>query len=58
MSSMSPVFLMAIATDSVHIFNEFAFRFGELRDKRKAVFETMAVVAQRTGDPAGGVSLD
>src|SRR3990172_6020918 len=25
MSSMAPVFLMAIATDSVHIFNEFAF---------------------------------
>jgi len=44
MSSMSPVFLMAIATDSVHIFNEFAFRFGEVRDKRRAVRETMATV--------------
>jgi hypothetical protein len=46
MSSMSPVFLMAIATDSVHIFNEFAFRFGELRDKRKAVLRTMAAVGR------------
>jgi predicted RND superfamily exporter protein len=44
MSSMSPVFLMAIATDSVHIFNEFAFRFSEVRDKRRAVLETMASV--------------
>ena len=44
MSSMSPVFLMAIATDSVHIFNEFAFRSGELRDKRRAVLDTMATV--------------
>jgi predicted RND superfamily exporter protein len=44
MSSMSPVFLMAIATDSVHIFNEFGFRFGETRDKRKAALDTMAVV--------------
>ena len=46
MSSMSPVFLMAIATDSVHIFNEFAFRFGDLRDKRRAVLETMATVGR------------
>ncbi|MBI4649928.1 MMPL family transporter [Candidatus Desantisbacteria bacterium] len=45
MSSMSPVFLMAIATDSIHIFNEFAFRFREVRDKRSAVIDTMAVVA-------------
>jgi len=44
MSSMSPVFLMAIATDSVHIFNEFAFRYGEVRDKRRAILETMAAV--------------
>lgn len=44
MSSMSPVFLMAIGTDSVHIFNEFAFRLGEHREKRKAVLETMAAV--------------
>ncbi|OGH61647.1 MAG: hypothetical protein A3G34_15915 [Candidatus Lindowbacteria bacterium RIFCSPLOWO2_12_FULL_62_27] len=32
MSSMSPVFLMAIATDAVHILNEFAFRAGGDRD--------------------------
>src|SRR3989344_2689986 len=41
MSSMSPVFLMAIATDAVHIFNEFAFRLNEVKDKRKAILETM-----------------
>jgi hypothetical protein len=46
MSSMSPVFLMAIATDSVHIFNEFAFRFGEALDKRRAVLDTMAAVGK------------
>ncbi|MDP2982230.1 MAG: MMPL family transporter [Candidatus Latescibacter sp.] len=45
MSSMAPVFLMAIATDSVHIFNEFAFRFDELKDKRRAILETMKAVA-------------
>src|SRR3989339_2148601 len=44
MSSMSPVFLMAIATDSVHIFNEFAFRLREGKDKRTAISETMKVV--------------
>jgi hypothetical protein len=44
MSSMSPVFLMAIATDSVHIFNEFRFRLAEVRDKRRAVLDTMATV--------------
>ncbi|MBI1895311.1 MAG: MMPL family transporter [Acidobacteria bacterium] len=46
MSSMSPVFLMAIATDSVHIFNEFAFRYGEVNNKRRAVLETMAAVGR------------
>ena len=46
MSSMSPVFLMAIATDSVHIFNEFAFRFGEVRDKRRALLDTVATVGK------------
>ncbi len=45
MSSMSPVFLMAIATDSVHIFNEFAFRFAETQDKRRAVLDTIRIVA-------------
>ncbi len=46
MSSMSPVFLMAIATDAVHIFNEFAFRYGEVKDKRRAVVDTMAAVGR------------
>ncbi|MBI4639455.1 MAG: MMPL family transporter [Candidatus Tectomicrobia bacterium] len=46
MSSMSPVFLMAIATDSVHIFNEFFFRFGEVRDKRRAILDTMTVMGK------------
>jgi predicted RND superfamily exporter protein len=45
MSSMSPVFLMAIATDSVHIFNEFAFRFGEVGDKKRAVPDAIRAVA-------------
>ncbi|OGR07051.1 MAG: hypothetical protein A2511_00030 [Deltaproteobacteria bacterium RIFOXYD12_FULL_50_9] len=44
MSSMAPVFLMAIATDSMHIFNEFYFRFREKKDKRTAIIETMAAV--------------
>ncbi len=44
MSSMSPIFLMAIATDSVHIFNEFAFRFPETKSKRQAILETMSAV--------------
>lgn len=46
MSSMSPVFLMAIATDSVHIFNEFYFRYAEVRNKRRAVLDTMASVGR------------
>src|SRR3989304_1169612 len=44
MSSMMPVFLMAIATDSIHIFNEFYFRLRETSDRRQAVLETMQVV--------------
>ncbi len=46
MSSMSPVFLMAIATDSIHIFNEFYFRFREKRDKKAAILETMKAVGK------------
>jgi uncharacterized protein len=46
MASMGPVFLMAIATDSVHIFNEFNFRYKETPDKRKAVLETMEAVGR------------
>ncbi|MBI5741221.1 MAG: MMPL family transporter [Nitrospirae bacterium] len=46
MSSMAPVFLMAIATDSIHIFNEFYFRYRERKDKRAAIIETMSVVSR------------
>lgn len=46
MSSMAPVFLMAIATDSVHIFNEFYFRYREKKDKRAAIIETMRAVGR------------
>ncbi|MBI5236338.1 MAG: MMPL family transporter [Deltaproteobacteria bacterium] len=45
MSSMAPVFLMAIATDSIHIFNEFRFRLRESKDKRTAIIETMHAVS-------------
>jgi predicted RND superfamily exporter protein len=46
MSSMAPVFLMAIATDSIHIFNEFYFRYREHGDKLAAIRETMAAVSR------------
>ncbi|KWT79601.1 efflux RND transporter permease subunit [Candidatus Magnetominusculus xianensis] len=46
MSSMAPVFLMAIATDSMHIFNEFYFRYKETGNKRLAIIETMAAVSK------------
>lgn len=46
MSSMAPVFLMAIATDSIHIFNEFYFRWRETKDKKKAIIETMCAVGR------------
>jgi hypothetical protein len=46
MSSMAPVFLMAIATDSIHIFNEFYFRYKENGDKLAAIRETMAAVSR------------
>lgn len=44
MSSMIPVFLMAISTDSIHIFNEFYFRYNEVKDKKKAVIDTINTV--------------
>jgi len=44
MSSMAPVFLMAIATDSIHIFNEFYFRYRKESDKRLVVRQTMEAV--------------
>jgi len=43
---MAPVFLMAIATDSIHIFNEFYFRYKERGDKLAAIRETMAAVSR------------
>lgn len=46
MSSMAPVFLMAIATDSIHIFNEFYFQYKENRDKKTAIIETMRAVGR------------
>ncbi|OGS01818.1 MAG: hypothetical protein A2V88_12755 [Elusimicrobia bacterium RBG_16_66_12] len=46
MSSMAPVFLMAIATDSIHIFNEFYFRYKEERDKKAAILKTMQAVGR------------
>ncbi|HED03549.1 MAG TPA: hypothetical protein ENI60_02140 [Candidatus Fraserbacteria bacterium] len=46
MSSMIPVFLIALATDSVHIFNEFYFRYRKRGDKRQAIIETMQVVGR------------
>ncbi|MEW6674928.1 MAG: MMPL family transporter [Nitrospirota bacterium] len=46
MSSMSPVFLMAIATDSIHIFNEYYFRYRERKDKKTAIIETMEAVGR------------
>ena len=49
MSSMAPVFLMAIATDSIHIFNEFYFRYREKRDKLAAIRETMQAVSRPVG---------
>ena len=46
MTSMAPVFLMAIATDSMHIFNEFYFRYREKKDKKAAIIETMRAVGR------------
>lgn len=46
MSSMSPVFLMAISTDTVHIFNEFYFRFKETGERQRAILETMRAVGR------------
>lgn len=44
MSSMIPVFLMAISTASIHIFNEFYFCCGEMEQRRQAIMKTMKVV--------------
>lgn len=46
LSSMAPIFLMAIGTDSIHIFNEFYFRYRERGDKLAAIRETMQAVSR------------
>lgn len=46
MSSMAPVFLMAIATDSIHIFNEFFQRYRPGADRSEVIRQTIAAVAR------------
>ncbi|MEN9867256.1 MAG: hypothetical protein RL748_2846, partial [Pseudomonadota bacterium] len=46
MSSMAPVFLMAIATDSIHIFNEFFQRYQPHLNRADVVRQTMIAVAR------------
>jgi predicted RND superfamily exporter protein len=46
MSAMIPVFLMAIATDSVHIFNELDFSLRSGTPKRQAIVDSLAVVGR------------
>ncbi len=46
MSSMIPVFLMAISTDNIHIFNEFSYRIREVGEKEPAIRETMGAVGR------------
>lgn len=46
MSSMAPVFLMAIATDSIHIFNEFFQRYRPGSNRAEIVRQTIAAVAR------------
>jgi hypothetical protein len=45
LASMGPIFLIAISTDTIHIFNEFTFRRPEVSDRREAIRQTMAAVA-------------
>lgn len=46
MGSMAPVFLLAIATDGIHIFNEFFQRWGPGKDRAEVIRQTMAAVAR------------
>jgi predicted RND superfamily exporter protein len=46
MSAMIPVFLMAIATDSVHIFNELGFKLRSGVPKRQAIVASLEVVGR------------
>jgi predicted RND superfamily exporter protein len=46
MSSMAPVFLMAIATDSIHIFNEFFQRYRPGINRTEVVRQTIRAVSR------------
>ncbi len=46
LASMGPIFIMAISTDTVHIFNEFIFRRREVGDRREAIHQTMEALAK------------
>lgn len=46
MSSMAPVFLMAIATDSIHIFNEFFQRYRPGMNRVDVVRQTIKAVSR------------
>jgi uncharacterized protein len=46
MGAMIPVFLMAIATDSIHIFNELQFQLRGGASKRDAILGSMATVGR------------
>lgn len=46
MSSMAPVFLMAIATDSIHIFNEFFQRHRPGMNRAEVVRQTLQAVSR------------
>lgn len=46
MSSMAPVFLMAIATDSIHIFNEFFQRYRPGMNRAEVVRQTISAVSR------------
>ncbi|GAB4561537.1 MAG: RND family transporter [Rhizobacter sp.] len=46
MSSMAPVFLMAIATDSIHIFNEFFQRYRPGMNRAEVVRQTIGAVSR------------
>ncbi len=46
MASMAPVFLMAIATDSIHVFNEFFQRWRPGLGRAEAIRQTMVAVSR------------
>jgi uncharacterized protein len=57
MSSMAPVFLMAIATDSIHIFNEFFQRYRPGLNRGEVVRQTIAAVSRPVRYTALATSL-